>query len=215
MCSGENPGKTKTKRKKGKKMKNIEIFKKGEKIHTTGRGSRCFAKIISDSDLALLKLAVRYGYARFGNDAPRGGRTGDYYAITRTFTPCDIALAVESRAKDKIARILALPAMAPNAKYTTLSDIGAFVVNGETLVNFKGDGENAVEIYNVSLDAWKGACAICKEQITGEDCIVRKFEKPQVLTIAKYDCAPDGEMITIDDAVGFAVVFGKIKVFKV
>lgn len=196
-------------------MKNIEIFKKGEKIHITGRGSRCLTKLISDSDLALLKLAARYGYARFGNDAPRGGRTGDYYEISRTFTPCDIALAVEARAKEKMTGLLALPTMAPTATHTTLSDIGSFIVNGEAIGNFKGDGANAVDIYNVSPDAWACAREICPEQITGEDCIVRKFDKPHELRIAKYDCEPNGAMITIVDAVGFAVVFGKIKVFKV
>ena len=196
-------------------MKNISIFKKGEKIHTTGRGSRCFIKLVSDSDLALLKLAVRYGYARFGNDAPRGGRTGDYYEITRTFTPCDIAMAVESSAKEKMARFLALPTMAPTATHTTWSDIGSFIVNGEAIGNFRGDGENSVEIYNVNLDAWTGARAICQEQITGEQCFVRQFEKPQELRIAKYDCEPNGAMITIGRAVGFAVVPGTIKVFKV
>ena len=196
-------------------MKNIEIFKKGEKIHTTGRGSRCFTKLISDSDLALLKLAARYGYARFGNDAPRGGRTGDYYEIARTFTPCDIALAVEARAKEQMKRVLALPAIAPNATHTTWSDIGSFIVNGEMLGNFKGDGENSVEIYNVSPDAWGGASEICPEQIEGQQCFVRKFETPRELQIAKYDCEPNGAMITIGNAVGFAVVYGKIKVFKV
>ena len=196
-------------------MKNIEIFKKGDKIHTTGRGSRCFTKLISDSDLALLKLAARYGYARWGNDAPRGGKTGDYLEILKTFTPCDIALAVDARAKEKMRRFLALPAIAPGATHTTWSDVGSFIVNGEAIGNFKGDGDNIVEIYNVSPDAWAGACEICPEQITGEDCIARKFEKPQEVQIAKYDCEPNGAMITIGGAVGFAVVPGKIKVFKV
>ena len=196
-------------------MKNIEIFKKGEKIHTTGRGSRCFTKLISASDLALLKLAARYGYARLGNDAPRGGRTGDYYEILRTFTPCDIALAVDARAKEKMKRVLALPAIAPNATHATWSDIGSFIVNGEAIGNFKGDGENAVEIYNVSPVAWSCARDICPEQITGEQCLIRKFETPRELQIAKYDCEPNGAMITIGNAVGFAVVSGKIKVFKV
>lgn len=196
-------------------MKNIEIFKKGEKIHTTGRGSRCFIKLVSASDLALLKLAVRYGYARFGNDAPRGGKTGDYYEITRTFTTCDIALAVESSAQKKMTGLLALPTMAPTATNTTWSDIGSFIVNGEAIGNFRGDGANSVEIYNVSLDAWTGAREICQEQITGEQCFVRKFENPQELQIAKYDCEPNGAMITIGRAVGFAVVYGKIKVFKI
>ena len=196
-------------------MKNIEIFKKGEKIHITGRGARCFTKLVSDADRELLKLALRYGYARLGNDAPRGGRTGDYYEITKSFTPAEMALAVAARAKDKMTGLLALPAMAPNATHTTWSDIGSFIVNGEMLGNFKGDGENSVEIYNVNPDAWAGASEICPEQIAGEQCFVRKFERPQELQIAKYDCEPNGAMITIGNAVGFAVVYGKIKVFKV
>ena len=196
-------------------MKNIEIFTKFEKIHTTGRGSRCFTKLISDSDLALLKLAARHGYARFGNDAPRGGRVGDYYEILRTFTPCDIDLAVHARAKEKMKRDWALPEIAPDETHTTYSDIGSFIVNGEAIGNFKGDGENSVEIYNVSPVAWACAREICKEQIAGEQCFVRKFEKPQELQIAKYDCEPNGAMITIAGAVGFAVSVGKIKVFKI
>lgn len=196
-------------------MKNISFFKKGEKIHTTGKGSRCFTKLIADSDVAMLRLAARLGYARWGNDAPRGGRTGDYYEILRSFVPADIALAVDARARAREARLLALPVMAPNALYFTDSDVGSFIVNGEMLGNFKGDGTNAVEIYNVNPTAWESAREICKEQITGEECLVRRFDNPQELRIAKYDYAPGAGMIVIENVIGFAVVYGKIKVFKI
>lgn len=196
-------------------MENIAIFKKGEKIHITGLGSRCFTKLIADSDLALLRLVVRFGYARFGNDAPRGGRTGDYYEILKTFTPCDIALKLAASAKEREERLLSLPTMAPVDSFETYSDIGSIIVNGEMFGNFKGDGTNAVEIYNVNLFAWDLCSEICPEQIMGKQRVVRKFDKPQELRIAAYDCEPDGEMIVIKNVIGFAVVYGKIKVFKV
>ena len=201
--------------------KNIrQNFKKGDiirlfKASGSGRWTR-YSPAIKPDELALLKFAERKGLALSGNDAPRGGKLGEFIEILRDFTICELEAmrSTEVKARNEaVAKVLKSELV---DEFFTISDIGSFLINGEKFSNLFGDGENTVEVCKCDFEAFKKSELMTKRQVFAarEPLTVVKFEKPKDLAVSLQDCGEGGVKL-IKNACGFVIWERKLKIFTV
>lgn len=110
-----------------------------------------------------------------GNDAPRGGKTGDFIEITKYFSLKSLEqhkkekqkkiekeraelraywAKKESEIEEKLPKVLKSETF---GGFSTLSDIGSFVIDGIKYSNFEGDGENRVEVCKCDFSEFQKA----------------------------------------------------------
>ena len=212
--------------------KNIrQFFKKGDIIRLfkssgSGRWTR-YSPAVKPDELALLKIAEIKGLAIAGNDAPRGGKLGEFFKILKDFSAAEAAKAL---AEERAARAAAEAAKAaeiraklalvlksePVESFATVSDVGSFLLNGEKFSNFYGDGENTVEVCECVFKDFKESELITKRQVFAahEPLTIVKFDAPKDLAVSLHDCGEGGVKL-IKNACGFVIWERKLKVFTV
>lgn len=100
------------------------------------------------------------------------------------------------------------------SRFTTISDIGSFLINGMLFPNHYGDGVNSVEIIET-----KGFLFSDKSEIYGHTPHPTsvQFVHPQPVTIMLTDCEPaeptPENSIIIGNCIGFKVLTQKLKIF--
>lgn len=148
-------------------------FYKGEKFRLyEWRGTRRHLRLcdLQPKNIRdILADAVLAGLAKEGNDAPRGGKTGDFIEITKYFSLKSLEKHLKARKKaikktqmefaEKEETVLKSEKI---RWFSTISDVGDFVIDGAHYSNFWGDGENRVEVCECDFTEFQKAECIHK-----------------------------------------------------
>lgn len=203
-------------------MKKREVktsYQKGEILRLfklTGSGSRSrYKEMLTSDEIEFLKYAARLGFAEFGNDAPRGGKLGDFVKILKTFTKVEIE---EMQATETKARESALAKVLKSEKidtFFTFSDKGNINIDGVAYSNFYGDGQNSIEICKCKKAEFDSAKFLTRRQVYNSTAPITiiKFPFPKEIKIALYDCDENHGERTIKNVCGFAIWQKKAKIF--
>lgn len=184
----------------------------------SGKHTRYVSELTVD-DTNLLYYACSLKLAKHGNDAPRGGKLGEHFAILRKFNVEKLwAKKIRAEKKAKKEREEKLAKLCKSEKvcsFWTESDIGCFIINGEKFSNHDGDGLNTVEVCEVDFDEFKSAEYITRRQIynSNSPITIVKYDAPRTITVADYDCRPNENLRKIDNVCGFAIWAAKLKIF--
>ena len=197
----------------------MKTYTKGQKVYKfrlagSGKWSSYKSAISPDED-GLLRFAVHCNYARNDNDAPRGGKLGDHYLITKDFDAKMLDGLRQAQLAEK-ARINALVLKSRVVDiFTTISDIGSFKIDGKLYSNFYGDGDNRVEVCECDFDEFRAAEIITRRQIynPNESLTIVKFDEPKKVAVALCDCNDAFGVREIKDVCGFCVWCCKLKIF--
>lgn len=200
-------------------MKKDKTLTKGEKIRlykSAGNGQWThYRKILTDNEIDLLNFALEKKYVTFNNDAPRGGKLGDYFKILKNFTFEKID---KIRIRDAKKRNKALSRVLKSAvikTFSTISDVGSIKIDGACYSNFYGDGENTVEVCECNFNEFKTAKILTRRQAFCPKfpITILKFDAPKTIEVSRYDCNDNFGSERIDNACGFVIWERKIKIF--
>lgn len=196
-----------------------ETYTKGEKIRrykAAGRGSwSCYKETLSSKDMDFLRYAATKRYVTFGNDAPRGGKLGEYIEVVKDFTRSELEekMALEIKARDKaLSKVLKSTVV---KIFTTISDVGSIKIDGTCYSNFDGDGENTAEICECDFNEFRVSEILTRRQIYNPESPITivKFDAPKTIEVSRYDCDDSFGSERIDNACGFVIWAQKVKVF--
>lgn len=196
-----------------------EKYTKGEKIRRyklNGGGKwSSYDEVVVGEELAMLQYAVSKGFVTFGNDAPRGGKRGEYIEVLRDFTVSELEAirADEVKAlKEVFSKVLKADYL---ESFTTISDIGSVKIDGVCYSNFYGDGDNSVEVYKCDFEAFKSAEVLTRRQIfkPKEPITIVKFDAPKTIEVALSDVDAKLGVRKIENACGFCIWERKAKIF--
>ena len=201
------------------KKETKEIYIKEEKIRrykAAGRGTwSCYKETLSSKDMDFFRYAATKGYVIFGNDAPRGGKLGEYIEVVKDFTRSELeekkALEIKARDED-LSKVLKSTAI---KTFTTISDIGSIKIDGACYSNFYGDGENTIEIDECDFKEFKTSEILTRRQIYNPKfpITIVKFDEPKTIEVSRCDCDESLGVERIDNACGFVIWSRKAKVF--
>lgn len=200
-------------------MENTKKYVKGEKIYklrATGSGKWVkYVSAIPAAELKLLEFAEFHGFVQSGNDAPRGGKLGDYFEVLKPFD-FETLKKAKAEAEAEAQRISDLVLKSEKVcEFVTLSDEGSFKIDGVLYSNFWGDGTNRAEICEADEQEFKEASFLTRRQFyaPNEKITIVKFDAPKSITISFHDCAPSISDRTIERALGFVIWSRKLKIF--
>lgn len=193
------------------KDQKIRIYK------TRGKGKwTSYTEALDYHEKKLLIYAVKIGYALYANDAPRQGKHGEHFLITKDTSSEELeskrAEAI-SEHKRKLEQVLPSQTI---EQLCTISDIGSFKINGKLYSNFYGDGMNSVEVCTCKFDEFLSSTYITKRQVYNpkEPITIVKYDKPQTISVSGYDVDTDDYADNvIENVCGFAIWERKLKVF--
>ena len=194
-------------------------YKKGEKIRmfkSAGNGSWTrYVSAIPLDDLDLLKYACTKRIVCKANDAPRGGKSGDFFEVLRDFSLQELKSTMEaevSALNEKLAHTLKTELV---GGFSTISDIGSFIIDGVAYSNFYGDGLNKVEICACAAADFKAARYLSRREIYNakEPISIVRFDAPKTITVAHSDADKRFGETKIENVLGFAIWAAKLKVF--
>lgn len=194
-------------------------YKKGEKIRMfKPAGSESWKKYvsaISAKDLDLLKYACSKLWVRKANDAPRGGKSGDFFEVLRDFSLQELKSTMEaevSALNDKLAHTLKTEIM---DGFSTISNIGSFVIDSVAYSNFNRNKYSKVEICTCNASDFKTARYLSKREIYNakEPISIVRFEASKTIMVANSDTYKHLGETKIDNVLGFAIWSGKLRVF--
>lgn len=196
-----------------------ETYTKGEKIRrykAAGSGSwSCYKETLSSKDMDFLRYAATKRYVTFGNDAPRGGKLGEYIEVVKDFTRSELEekMALEIKARDEaLSKVLKSTVI---KTFATSSDVGSIKIDGACYSNFYGDGENTVEVCECDFNEFRVSEILTRRQIYNPESPITivKFDAPKTIEVSRYDCDDSFESERIDNACGFVIWAQKVKVF--
>lgn len=196
-----------------------EIYIKGEKIRrykAAGNGSwSCYKETLSLKDMDFFRYAATKRFVVFGNDAPRGGKLGEYIEVVKDFTRSELEekMALEIKARDKaLSKVLKSTVI---KTFATSSDVGSIKIDGACYSNFDGDGENTVEISECDFNEFKTSEILTRRQIYNPKfpITIVKFDAPKTIEVSLDDCDESFGSERIDNACGFVIWSRKAKVF--
>lgn len=196
-----------------------ETYTKGEKIRrykAAGRGSwSCYKETLSSKDMDFLRYAATKRYVTFGNDAPRGGKLGEYIEVVKDFTRSELEekMALEIKARDEaLSKVLKSTVI---KTFATSSDVGSIKIDGACYSNFYGDGENTAEICECDFNEFRVSEILTRRQIYNPESPITivKFDAPKTIEVSRYDCDDSFGSERIDNACGFVIWAQKVKVF--
>lgn len=174
-----------------------------------------YSSAISEDEFDLLRYAATKRYVSFGNDAPRGGKLGDYIKILRSFSKDELE---QMRAIDVKARDEALSKVLKSNKidsFTTISDVGSIKVDGVSYSNFYGDGNNTIDVCECDFNAFNVSEMLTRRQYYNprEPITVVKFSSPRPIEVSLSDVDEAFGVRKIDNTCGFVIWERKMKVF--
>lgn len=196
-----------------------EIYIKGEKIRrykAAGNGSwSCYKETLSLKDMDFFRYAATKRFVVFGNDAPRGGKLGEYIEVVKDFTRTELQekMFLEIKARDEdLSKVLKSTVI---KTFATSSDVGSIKIDGMSYSNFYGDGENTVEVCECDFNEFKAAETLTRRQVfTPKSPItIVKFDAPKTIEVSLDDCDESFGSERIDNACGFVIWSRKAKVF--
>lgn len=195
-------------------------YTKGDKIYkfrATGSGKWTkYVSAISAEEMRLLEFAQFYGFAQSGNDAPRGGKLGDFFEIIKSFD-FETLKKAKAEAEAEAKRISDLVLNSEKiCDFVTLSDEGSFKIDGVLYSNFWGDGVNRAEICETDEQEFKEANFLTRRQFyaPNEKITIVKFDAPKSITVSFHDCTPSSiDDRIIERALGFVIWSRKLKIF--
>ena len=201
------------------KKETKETYIKGEKIRrykAAGRGSwSCYKETLSSKDMDFLRYAATKRYVTFGNDAPRGGKLGEYIEVVKDFTRTELQekMLSEVKARDEaLSKVLKSTVV---KTFATSSDVGSIKIDGACYSNFYGDGENTVEVCECDFNEFKSAETLTRRQVFSPKfpITIVKFDEPKTIEVSRCDCDDSFGSERIDNACGFVIWSRKAKVF--
>ena len=195
-----------------KYTKETKIYK--FKLGGSGRWTN-YQRALSDDELDLLKFAQMKGYVVSGNDAPRGGKSGDFFKVVKYFTTNSMS---KKRAEFVKAREAELNSVLESEKFdefSTISDIGSFKIDGVCYSNFYGDGENRCEVCRCDEEGFKTAEMLTRRQVYNkkEPLTIVKFDAPKTISVAISDGDDSFGARKVENALGFCIWCAKLKIF--
>lgn len=200
-------------------MENDKKYTKGEKIYklrATGSGKWVkYVSAIPTAELKLLEFAEFHGFVQSGNDAPRGGKLGDFFEVLKPFD-FETLKKAKAEAEAEARRISDLVLKSEKVcDFVTFSDEGSFKIDGVHYSNFWGDGTNRAEICEADEKEFKEANFLTRRQFyaPNEKITIVKFDKPKSITVSKCDCYENMGERTIERALGFVIWSRKLKIF--
>lgn len=196
-----------------------DIYIKGEKIRRyklNGGGKwSSYDDAITGEELDMFKYACAKRLVTFGNDAPRGGKRGEYIEVLRDFTVSELEAtrAAEVKARDEaFAKMLKSELV---ETFTAISDVGSIKIDGVCYSNFYGDGDNFIEVFKCDFDDFKNAKYLSKREIFNpkEPITIVKFDAPKTIEVALSDVNGDFGVRKIENACGFCIWERKARIF--
>ena len=194
-------------------------YEKGQKIYRyklAGSGQYSSYKVaIKEPLYTTLKYALHIGLLKPENDAPRGGKLGDYFRVVKDF---DTEFVELKRKEAKAARDEIEASVLPNRisdMFTTMSDNGFFVIDGVEYSNFYGNGENRVEVCKCDFEAFKDAKMLTRRQAysPNDPITIVKFDAPKTISVKICDANDKFGAREIENACGFCIWERKLKIF--
>ena len=192
---------------------------KGEKIRLFkevkgGRWAK-YTSAISPKELDGLKYACTKRWATKGNDAPRGSKLGDFFEILRDFSLQELEETMNNEIAELDAKLSDTLKSEIIYRFTTISNIGSFVIDGVKYSNFSGCEENKVDVCACTAEDFKSAKYLTRREIfnSKEPISIVRFDVPKTIKVAICDRDESFGFEMIKDALGFAIWQGKLKVF--
>lgn len=174
-----------------------------------------YQRALSDDELALLNFAQSLGYVVSGNDAPRGGKTGDYFKVVKYFTTNSMEKKRAEYIKNRRAALESVLESVRVNVFSTISDIGSFKIDGVCYSNFYGDGENRCEVCRCDEEGFKTAEMLTRRQVYNkkEPFYLVKFDAPKTISISISDVDDSFGVRKVENALGFCIWCAKLKIF--
>ena len=174
-----------------------------------------YQSAIPEEELQMLRYAESKGLCISGNDAPRGGKRGEYFLIAKAF---DFDELQEQRAKELEEKEALLKQILKSeiiSEFRTISDMGNFVIDGVSYSNFYGNGWNRVEICFCNEAEFKSAKYLTRREIYNakEPISIVRFDAPKTITVAHSDSDKHFGETKIGYVLGFVIWRAKLKVF--
>lgn len=194
-------------------------YKTGTKIYKfklggSGRWTNYYSAIVED-ELALLNFAQSLGYVVSGNDAPRGGKTGDYFKVVKYFTTNSMEKKRAEYIKNRRAALESVLESVRVNVFSTISDIGSFKIDGVCYSNFYGDGRNIVEVCACDAAEFAKREIVSRRQVfnKNEPFSLVKFDAPETVKVAVSDVDNSFGVREVKNALGFCIWCAKLKIF--
>ncbi|PWM28519.1 MAG: hypothetical protein DBX55_09300 [Verrucomicrobia bacterium] len=194
-------------------------YQKGEKIRlfkeaNDGRWAK-YESAISPEELDALKYACTKMWATKGNDAPRGGKLGDFFEILRDFSAGELEETMKNEISELNAKLDETLKSEIIYRFATVSNIGSFVIDGVKYSNFYGNGENKVDVCACTAADFKSAKYLTRREIYNakEPISIVRFDFPKSIKVSVRDYDESFGSETINNALGFAIWQRKLKIF--
>lgn len=202
--------KTKLENKKYKKNDKIYIYKLGG----SGRWTN-YQRALSDCEQDLLTFAQVQGYVVRGNDAPRGGKSGEHFLVKKFFTTNSMTKRLAERVKARNEQLSAVLESEKVNSFGTMSDIGSIKIDGACYSNFYGDGWNTIEICKCDESKFANAKYLSRREVynSKQPITIMKFRLPKTISISKSDCDDSLGVIKVENVLGFVIWERKAKIF--
>lgn len=194
-------------------------YTKGQKIYKyriAGSGERVVYKgAINHSLYPTIKYALHLGFLKSENDAPRGGKLGDYFLVVKDF---DTEIVELKRRHEKEAKDELNASVLPNRitdVFTIVSDNGKFVIDGVEYLNFFGNGESRAEICECDFTEFQNVKFLTRRQVfqPNDPITIVKFDAPKTIEVKLCDCDDKLGSRKIENACGFCIWERKLKIF--
>lgn len=211
--------KTKKQRTKSKGIKMKNEYVKGEKIRlykAAGSGRwRKYTSAISADEFDLFLYACSKRLMTKGNDAPRGGKLGDFFEVLKDFSDSELKKEKDKELAELNAKLAQTLETEFVGAFSTISDIGSFVIDGIAYVNFYGDGDNRVEVCACDKAEFKSSKYLTRREIYNADepLTIVRYDEPKTITVAHSDVDKRFGETKVENVLGFAIWERKLKIF--
>ena len=194
-------------------------FYKYDKIRLFAQGDKKYISLVNAADFAVLRFAQSRGYAQRLNDAPCGGKLGEYFLVKKYFDFERMRASMYAEQGRKVRAFnKALKSVLKSEtieNFGTISDIGSFKIDNELFSNFCGNGENTVEVCKCNAVEFKNSEIISRRQVYNPNSrlTIVRFESPKSINVSICDCDDLQGVKKIENVLGFCIWERKMKVF--
>lgn len=184
------------------------------KLSGSGRWTN-YSSALDEIEIELLKFAAMCGYVTSGNDAPHGGKYGDYYLILKYFTTNSMSKRLKSYISKRDSALKKVLNSTKVRSFITVSDIGCFKIDGALYSNFYGDGTNQVDVCECDEREFQSSELLSRRQVyNSKDPIsIVKYDTPRTVKVSTCDCDDSWAVESIDNVLGFCIWQCKLKIF--
>lgn len=184
-----------------------------KRIHT-GKWTN-YTDALPLEERVVLNAACRYKLAKRGNDAPRGGKQGNFIEILKFFTTNSILKRMEIEKEEEMKKISKVIVAEKIDSFEIISDFGSIIIDGVAYSNFLGKGATCADVFKCNFEEFKNAELITRRQVynPNDPITIIKFDAPKAISVKISDIDDEFGTREIENACGFVIWAKKLKIF--